>query len=609
MAAASTTGAGGNPEAQENTLGQKIDDLQSYPILTEEISFPTAPPSTAPAAPGVTPLSHLVERALRDVLGWRPKADDPKGFVAALNQSFALKERQGRTEWAWMPRTYAVQADLGAVTGAQASIYARAKAALEQSLPLLDGLKPLRADADAEDVDAARAIVRSALLELVAELGVEGGPRVERVDAYFADLLGELQGLTDPLQVKGQLGLLRDEFGLAREQVNTVAEEHTLTDFLILVEHILALKQSWDFQRESFLHNGHDVFLGTQLVVLSRALAVVAESVQETYFAMNSVFLGPAERQVTTLHLKGHPPIFVGELLGWVERFASEEGPRLIREGGKDGVIRAFTPTVDKLRRLVRAASALKMTSTNPTRGFHTPRVQRALQELADHLDTTFALADRIKRLPRPEMKSVRPHHGRMGDEVDVDIGGANFQEGATAHLAWPNSEVEIPGKDVVVVGTTLIKATFRLSQEKVTGRLGAWSVVVTNPDGQYDWKVRAFTVEPPPSPPTPTSVTPSRAPNTGPATLTLGGQHFQPKPTARLTRSGQPDIVGEVVSVSPDGTTLQATFDLTAKQPGPWTVVVATEAGSGELPDRFTIVSPSTDVEAGARRRQAEQK
>ena len=79
------------------------------------------------------------------------------------------------------------------VTGAQASIYARAKVALDQSLPLLDGLTSLRTDILPEDQQATRSIVRTELTQLVNELGIAGGPRVQRVDELFGYLLG-----TDP---------------------------------------------------------------------------------------------------------------------------------------------------------------------------------------------------------------------------------------------------------------------------------------------------------------------------------------------------------------------------------------------------------------------------
>ena len=75
------------------------------------------------------------------MLGWKLKDGDPKGFTGALTQSFTLAEVEGHIESRWTPRTYAVQTDLsGGITGAQASVYSRAKDALDQSLPLLDGL-------------------------------------------------------------------------------------------------------------------------------------------------------------------------------------------------------------------------------------------------------------------------------------------------------------------------------------------------------------------------------------------------------------------------------------------------------------------------------------
>ena len=130
------------------------------------------------------------------------------------------------TTWTWTPRSYAVQVDMTAITGAQASIYQRAKAALDQSLPLLDGLYALDPTADPQDTEATRTIVRSALVELVNELGMVGGPRPQRVDDYFDALLDynpdhqDPLTLTEPDSVGGQLGRLRDRFGLTRDQIS-----------------------------------------------------------------------------------------------------------------------------------------------------------------------------------------------------------------------------------------------------------------------------------------------------------------------------------------------------------------------------------------------------
>jgi len=489
-----------------NNGKRNSEDATAFPILTEEVNFPNEAGRSGLTA-GTAPLSQKVDLTLREILGWRPRNNDPRGFLASLNQAFEVKDVEGHTEWKWRPRTYAAEADLGAITGAQASLYSRARAALDQSLPLLDGLVPLRADFDPQDIEAARSIVNSSLTELVYELGIEGGPRLARVDGYFLDLLGPIADptgasvLTDPEQVGGQLAALRDGFGLIGAQVNTVDEEQNLTNFFILVDTVNSLWLTWRSQRDAFDHrkDGRS-FLGTQLVLLSRNLAVVAESVEETYFAMDSVFLGPAERQITRLELQTGEVVFLGELLDWVYRFATEEGPRLLREGGKDGVIQAFRPTVARLTRLVSGAlDVSRGGASDQTRGFHTARVQRALEELKTNLEATQINAGEISRFPGPEITLV---HRMPFDATHtlLTVNGRNFRQGATLRLASlvkPDGTTdplvfELAQSNVTFVSSSELKAiledaailTFFASHRKNDGSLNL-TVIVVNPDGQ----------------------------------------------------------------------------------------------------------------------------
>ena len=113
---------------------------------------------------------------MAEVLGWKIKDGDSKGFIGALTQSFTLTEVEGHIESTWKPRSYAVQTDLsGGITGAQASVYSRAKDAMDKVLPLLEGLYTLDTEADPEDVTALKAVVRSQITELVAELACSAG--------------------------------------------------------------------------------------------------------------------------------------------------------------------------------------------------------------------------------------------------------------------------------------------------------------------------------------------------------------------------------------------------------------------------------------------------
>lgn len=496
-----------------------IDDLQAFPVLTSEVGQVGVSRSATLGAP----IGQLAEQALRDVLSIRPTTSDPQSFVAALHNAFTVTEVDGRATWNWTPRSFTVQADMGEVTGAQASIYARAKSALDQSVVLLDGLAALRSDADDEDVHAMRQIVRSGLLELVDELGRVGGPRVQRVDSLFDALLGTsapqqanllapasvatlVQIETDPEKVRGLLGTVRERFGLARVRVNTIDEEQNLTNYLILVDHVIALRQNWEARKGFFTGQEGDVFLGTQLVQLGWALDVLVESVHEAEAAMDSVFLGSGERQTLKLRFNDprfpfadatEPPLTIAELLGWVERFAREEGPRIIRDAGKDGVI-SLIATLKRLEKLVALARQIAyQPSDNPTRGFHTPRVQRSMDELTIHVQRASELAAQVRREPGPVVLLVEPVISKKGQGIGLLFFGENFQKGAQAALELPpsvptQSVLRLVDQQPVIISDTALRATFDLSQAQP----GSWTAVVVNPDFGEGRLADAFVIE-----------------------------------------------------------------------------------------------------------------
>ena len=131
------------PEDIEN-FTTTVEDAVSYPILTRETSdYPySRNGSSSSSGNGITATTRTAKQTIRDVLGWRYRSDDAKGFLAALNKSFSLTEVEGHVEWEWKAQSYMVQADMGEITGAQASVYKQATVALENALPLLDGLTP-----------------------------------------------------------------------------------------------------------------------------------------------------------------------------------------------------------------------------------------------------------------------------------------------------------------------------------------------------------------------------------------------------------------------------------------------------------------------------------
>jgi hypothetical protein len=88
------------------------------------------------------------------------------------------------------------------------------------------------------------------------------------------------------------------------------------------------------------------------------------------------------------------PPMVVDELMSWIGRFAKDEAPQLIQEGGKRGV-EAILPITERLERLVIGA-AQPGASTHI--GFSRQRVRRALLELANQLGQVRRFATELLR-------------------------------------------------------------------------------------------------------------------------------------------------------------------------------------------------------------------
>ncbi|HET6844724.1 MAG TPA: hypothetical protein VFK06_24025 [Candidatus Angelobacter sp.] len=504
--------------------GNPFTDLAAYPILTEEVGYPPSPVG-APAGTGggagngaTAPLGQIVNKAVSEILGWKIKPGDSSGFIAALNQSFTLTEVEGHVESKWVPRTYAAQTDLsGGITGAQASVYARGKEALDQSLPLLDGLYTLDPEADAEDVIALKAVVKSQLTELVNELGFISGPRIARVNQYFSLLLVDSGApqfpslpSVDPDKINGTLGNLRDVLGLnfdTQDFVNSVEDEQNLSNFRILSDYVTSLAQSWINNLPFLGLNSAKPFFGTQLILLSRQLSVVAESVDEVRFTLDSVFIGPAERQTIKVNYPGVSTlksIFLEDLFSWISNFSTEEGPRLIQDGGKFGVQNTFTPVVRELLSfVVNLPKSPGVTNPMPA-GFFAPRVQLAVDDLVAQLQSLVTLAAPIKHEITSEpdfglpfqVATVEPLFlsdlppGSTAMSIPVHVRGNGFQ--ATPTVLFQGHRAPIVKKVYFRSETLLIVALDRSSV-----KIGTSDVVVMNADGQTLTLSAGFTVGP----------------------------------------------------------------------------------------------------------------
>jgi hypothetical protein len=354
-------------------------------------------------------LQQTVDHAVGRVLGHSGTTSSSSSFKAALGQAFTKESSDGKDTYVWNPRSYtSTRNELGgAITGAQASLYNRAKAALSDALPLLDGLYPLDPASDPQNRDAVRSIVRTELIELVNEFGVAGGPRAQRVDSLFKVLIGTPEESAQlPEQIGGQLQDLSKVFGLQRSRINTVDEERNFGNFLTIKDYVVSLRQSWNHFM-AVQGSGAGAFIGTQLVLLSQGLAVMAESVRETYRIMDLVFLGPEERRSVMVNFENissrrkdlnlsffddsHDEYFnniveeernemtLEQLMSWAMSFAIDEGPVLAKAGGKKGIANVLAETAKQLATLLQAASYAPVQNS----AFRRAGVVRAIRDLA----------------------------------------------------------------------------------------------------------------------------------------------------------------------------------------------------------------------------------
>lgn len=429
-----------------------VEDSISYAVLTKGVdgNTGTGPANRLGGLDGGS--AQLIGQTLRDVLGWKVRDDDPKGFSGALTASFSVADVEGHTQWSWTPRTYAVQTDLsGGITGAQASLYTRAQEALTQSLPLLDKLYPLQPDADNEDIAAVKAVLRRQLDELVGELGAPGGPGVTRVERYFNLLLaspnstydnnGTVQ-TPDPDDVKGTLGRLRDVLGLRSSDnlVNSVADEQNQTDYRVFADYLTSLAQSWLNNQKFFKFNTETPFLGTQLVPISKQLSLINESVDDLRFTLDSVFIGAAERQTLVLNFgTGIEPMYAEDFFRWIQNFVTEEAPSYIQDGGKFGIGNSLVPFAKQFQKMTHALLTAKANNQLPE-GFRTKRVQRSIESLEKALQELVRLASPLTRdfsiQPTPAQLLASTTKDRLAalNGVLYFVGGKNLPLSTVLH-------------------------------------------------------------------------------------------------------------------------------------------------------------------------------
>ncbi len=360
-----------------NAKNDKLDDLVDA-VQQIAAQSPTSRETTryAGSINGDINLASVVDEALFETFGSRIRMDDEKSVLDSLNTAFVKVEEKNQVKYEWQPKSYTVRSQLGgAITGAQASLYTRATTAFEAAKPLLLTLKPLKPDFDKEDTEAIRSLVLNEFQILVDELGRDDGPNGDRVAGSFDRLLGINRNLSS-----GLLHTLKDKFGLNPNDINVIDEESNYTNYLIITDYIKGLETAWNTL-------GSQTFFGTQLIKLGKSFAAVAESVEETIDAMDANNLGRQEREVIRVKVPSSQgpntfdDITINNGLDRIRDFATDEGPRLLRDAGK-----LSAPYVAQKAKNLQDVVNEIIGSPNLHPALQTIRVKRALGELAAYL-------------------------------------------------------------------------------------------------------------------------------------------------------------------------------------------------------------------------------
>jgi len=165
-----------------------------------------------------------------------------------------------------------------------------------------------------------------------------------------------------------------------------------------------------------------------------------------------------------------------------------------------------------------------------------------------------------------PGISGISPATGGSNATVSVTITGDNFRSGATVKLMRAGY-ASIYATGVSVASPTTIDCVFRLSRAEK----GSYNLVVTNPDGQSDTMVGAFTITDPV--PVISGVIPNEGAINDVLSLTINGQNFKKAVKVSFMKSST-----EIVCTSPestDSTKILCNLDLKSAVPGDWDVTV----------------------------------
>jgi hypothetical protein len=355
-----------------------------------------------------------------------------------------------------LPRSYRVSSGEGVITDLQASLYSRFQADQQHINRLLDQLEPMRADADLEDCDAIRELVRLSVGEIVEEVRRQGGP-----------LNGKLESSIS--KASAHLKELEKRFGMKKGQVNTQADADNFTRYITIKHLLRQMESSWKALRSDFDRSATESF-GSGLVWLNRLLASVNESATHLRFQLKRYLVSEADLASKWIPGAGKTGKFtIAELLDWTDEVC-ERGAFISLRAGKDAISLSLSKD---LRELKKAYQTLVNIGTYPIPALARPDVQTRIVEILDALNKAIMRTATYRR-----------------KKVNLNPVTLNIQNPAVAHNGKPQIVVIAPDKPGNVInvlyagssnppsepGTYEIKADFipddEMKDESLAGRI-----------------------------------------------------------------------------------------------------------------------------------------
>ncbi len=384
-------------------------------------------------------LERQVQRAISQVLG---RAPGRGGFMNALNGAFPTTMTSEGQQVVFTPSrsmvsmygpsvsgegTYSANgfgklsgsADgyAGTISVRQANLLRQASVIAGDAIRVLDGLNPFVPVAEADQVDALRALIRSEISSLIDEFGRVDEPRKDRVLAYFSALKLHVTGF-------GERAFLDDPTRAA-----SVEDEAQIAGFELLKTYRGNLRAAWETFFNIDRKSPTSFSLSERIERAGILLPTVAQVNNDFEAAMDSVGFTESERRSQNakftrlagfeLPLSLHsaywsvftlgrgsqvdidaalPDITVFDLNEWIDRFANIEGPSNLTDSGlygldfvtdqADRIFWVISPIVAHLERNQQSSPSA---SPSLEQIFSNERVRFAINNLLGQLD---ALAD-----------------------------------------------------------------------------------------------------------------------------------------------------------------------------------------------------------------------